>query len=395
MNRTFKGLVAAGILAFSGTLVAQSMSDLSYESTDVLKWDDAHVVGEVGGVGQNSKGQVFVYTRTGHAYATIGDNRTFQRGGSRLFQYDATGKFVRELGQDVYGFNIAYGLRVDPQDNVWTIDAGASQVVKFDSEGRVALVLGRKPEAIGVRPAAPRGGGPGAGGGGGGAVGGGGRAAGAGAPAAGAPGAAELIARGGRGAGPGGPGAAGAGAGTPGSTFNRPSDVAWDKAGNIYIADGMAGNVNRIAKFNKEGNFLKQWGSTGAENGQFTGPKALAVDAQGNVYVADSGNKRIQVFDGDGNYKSQFAGVGTPLAMCMTTGATQFLYVSHSGDKDGMEDATIYKVALDGKVVGKFGSAGRQTKQFGLANSIDCRNENELLVGELTNWRVQKVSLKK
>ena len=369
MNRTFKGLVAAGILAFSGTLVAQQGApDITFDSTELLKWDDAHVVGEVGGVGQNSKGQVFVYTRTGHAYATIGDNRTFQRGGSRLFQYDATGKFVRELGQDVYGFNVAFGLRVDPQDNVWTIDAGANQVVKFDSEGRVALVLGRKPEAIAVRPAAPRGGGPGGGGAGGGA---------------------------GRGGGPGGAPAALPGAGTPGSTFNRPSDVAWDKAGNIYIADGMNGNVNRIAKFNKEGNFLKQWGSTGAENGQFSGPKALAVDAQGNVYVADSGNKRIQVFDGDGNYKSQFTGVGNPLTMCMTTGATQYLYVSHSGDKDGMEDATIYKVALDGKVVGKFGSAGRQTKQFGLANSIDCRNENELLVGELTNWRVQKVSLKK
>jgi hypothetical protein len=370
MNRTLKGLVAAGILAFSGTLVAQQgATEIAFDSTELLKWDDAHIVGEVGGVGQNSRGQVFVYTRTGHAYATIGDNRTFQRGGSRLFQYDATGKFVRELGQDVYGFNVAYGLRVDPQDNVWTVDAAASQIVKFDPNGNVALVLGRKPEAISVRPAAPRGGGPGAGG-----------------PGAGG---------GGRAGGPGGAPAVQPGAGVPGSTFNRPSDVAWDKAGNIYIADGTAGNVNRIAKFNKEGNFLKQWGSTGAENGQFNGPKALAVDAQGNVYVADSGNKRIQVFDGDGNFKSQFSGIGTPLAMCMTTGPTQYLYISHAGDKDGMEDAAIYKVTLDGKVVGKFGSAGRQLKQFGLANSIDCRNENELLVGELTNWRVQKVSLKK
>jgi hypothetical protein len=60
-----------------------------------------------------------------------------------------------------------------------------------------------------------------------------------------------------------------------------------------------------------------------------------------------------------------------------------------------MEDAAIYKVTLDGKVVGKFGSAGRQLKQFGLANSIDCHNESELLVGEMANWRVQKVSLKK
>jgi hypothetical protein len=68
--------------------------------------------------------------------------------------------------------------------------------------------------------------------------------------------------------------------------------------------------------------------------------------------------------------------------------------VSHAGDEDGMDDAAIYKVTLDGKVVGKFGAAGKLPKEFGLANSIDCRNENELLIGELTNWRVQKVSLK-
>ncbi|MEQ1730439.1 MAG: 6-bladed beta-propeller, partial [Vicinamibacterales bacterium] len=148
-------------------------------------------------------------------------------------------------------------------------------------------------------------------------------------------------------------------------------------------------------KFNKEGNFLKQWGSTGAGNGQFAGLKAIAVDANGNVYVADAGNKRIQVFDGDGNFKSQFSGIGSPLAMCMTTGATQHLYISHAGDADGMEDAAVLKVTLDGKIVGKFGAAGRQLKQFGLANSIDCRNESELLVGEMINWRVQKVSLKK
>jgi DNA-binding beta-propeller fold protein YncE len=123
--------------------------------------------------------------------------------------------------------------------------------------------------------------------------------------------------------------------------------------------------------------------------------KALAVDAQGNVYVADAGNKRVQVFDAEGTFKAEFGNVGTPLAMCMTRGATQYLYISHAGDDVGMDDATIYKVTLDGKVLGKFGSAGKLPKEFGLANSIDCRNENELLVGEMTNWRVQKVSFKR
>ena len=305
---------------------------------------------------------------------------------------------MKELGQDVYGFNAAFGLRIDPQDNVWTIDEGASQVVKFDSEGRVALVLGRKPEAIGVRPGPPPGAAPPAGAARGGAPEGRGGpppAPGAGAPPPAAPPGAGRGGGdedgGGRGrGGPSGP----AGAGTPGSTFNRPSDVAWDKAGNIYISDGMAGNVNRIAKFNKDGNFIKQWGATGTEQGQFMGPKALAVDAQGNVYVLDAGNKRVQVFDGEGTFKSQFSNIGSPLTMCMTSGPTQYLYISHAGDKDGMEDAAILKVTLDGKTVGKFGAAGKMPKQFGLANSIDCRSENELLIGEMTNWRVQKVSLK-
>ena len=367
-GRVARALGVALILA-GGSLAAQSaVPEIAFDTNaDLLRTPIEVYVGEVGGVGANSKGQIFVYTRTGHPYGTIGDNRTFYRNGSRLYLFDPAGKFVREWGQDVYGFNAAYGLRVDPQDNVWTIDEGANQVVKFDTEGRIALVLGRKPETIGVRPrTAGPGGGPGGPGGGG--------------------------------PGGGGPGGAAAnrlpGEGIPGSSFNRPSDVAWDKAGNIYVADGMGTN-NRVAKFDKEGRFLKHWGSTGTENGQFQGVKALAVDAQGDVYVADVGNKRVQVFDSEGSFKRQFANVGTPLAMCMTRGATQDLYVSHSGDPDGMEDAAIYKVQLDGKVVGKFGAAGKLPKEFGLANSIDCRNENDLLVGEMTNWRVQKVTLKK
>src|SRR5215213_6815354 len=159
MARTFRAFMTAALLAGGATLTAQNVADISFDSNaDLLKMPNDMFVGEVGGVGANSKGQIFVYTRTGHPYATLGDNRTFLRGGSKLFQFDQSGKFVRELGQDVYGFNAAIGLRVDPQDNVWTIDAAASQVVKFDPDGRVALVLGRKPEAIGVRPGAPGGG---------------------------------------------------------------------------------------------------------------------------------------------------------------------------------------------------------------------------------------------
>jgi sugar lactone lactonase YvrE len=397
MRRLLTAFVAAAILALGGSLVAQtSVQELVFDTNaDLLRTPADIHVGEVGGVGANSKGQIFVYTRTGHPYATLGDNRTFYRGGSRLFQFDANGKYLRELGQDVYGFNAAYGLRVDPQDNVWTIDIGANQVVKFDTDGRIALVLGRKPETIGVRPGAS----PGPAG----TIGSGVFAppappAGVGGPPGGR-GGPEGRGAGGRGGPPQAAGGRGGqqaapGSGTPGSSFNRPTDVGWDKAGNIYIADGIGSN-NRIAKFDRDGRFIKHWGSTGSAQGQFSGIEALVIDAQDNVYVADAGNKRIQVFDSEGNFKSAFGSVGTPLAMCITRGAAQYLYVSHVGDPDGMEDAAIYKVALDGKVVGKFGKAGKMPKEFGIANSLDCRSENELLVGEMTNWRVQKVTLKK
>ena len=359
----------------SATLAAQGAPpQIAFDANaDFLRTPADTYVGEVGGVGRNSRGQIFVYTRTGHPYATLGDNRTFYRNGSRLFVFDANGKFVREWGQDVYGFNDAFGLRIDAQDNVWTIDQGASQVVKFDPQGRILLVLGRKPEAINVRPAQPAAGREGGGGGEG--AGGAGRGGAAG-PAAG-----------GRG------GGAAPGSGVPGSTFSEPSDVAWDAMGNIYIADGV-GTTNRIAKFDKDGRFIRHWGSTGSEPGQFNGVKALAIDRQGNVYAADMRNKRIQVFDANGTFKSQFGNIGTPIAICMTTGPTQYLYVSHAGDDVGMDDAAMYKVTLDGKVVGRFGSAGKQPKEFGIANSIDCRNENELLVGEMSNWRVQRITLK-
>jgi DNA-binding beta-propeller fold protein YncE len=168
--------------------------------------------------------------------------------------------------------------------------------------------------------------------------------------------------------------------------------VAFDAQGNIYVADGY-GNA-RVAKYEPTGKFSRMWGSRGTGAGQFNIVHGIAVDAQGNVYVADEGNRRIQVFDGNGTFKTQFLNVGTPTALCITPAPNQVLYVAHTGDPDGMEDAAIYKVDLTGKVLGKLGSAGKQVKQFGLVNSIDCRVPNELLVGELSNWRVQKLTLR-
>src|SRR5260221_11852335 len=131
MTRIFKAFIASAFLAAGASLAAQNTApEISFDAADLLKTPTDLFVGEVGGVGQNSKGQIFVYTRTGHPYATVGDNRTFLRGGSRLLLFDRTGKYEREGGEDVYGFNAAVGLRVEPQDKLGTIEDAASPVVK-------------------------------------------------------------------------------------------------------------------------------------------------------------------------------------------------------------------------------------------------------------------------
>src|SRR3954468_19650627 len=169
MTHSVKLFTAAAALAFGASIAAQAVPDIPYDATaDLLKLPENIHMGEAAGVATNSKGHIFVYARTGAAHATLGTSRTFYKAGSRLFEFDPTGKFVREIGVGVYGFNSAQAVRVDPQDNIWVVDQGSTQVIKFDPDGRIALVLSRKPEAIAVRAAAGRGGPPAAAGAGGG-----------------------------------------------------------------------------------------------------------------------------------------------------------------------------------------------------------------------------------
>lgn len=327
---------------------------------NLLRYPDSVTIGEVAGVATNSKGDLLVYTRTGHPTITLGTSRPFAHGGSRLYQFDKTGKFVREIGQDSYAFLVAQQVRVDPQDNIWIVDQMSSMVIKFDPAGRVQLLLGRKSESERV-PSNPPPAAAGRGGRGGG----------------------EGPARGGRGP---------AGAGAQSDLFQRPTDVAWDAAGNIYIADGY-GNA-RVAKFDQNGKFIKSWGFKGTAQGQFDSVRGIALDAQGNVYVADAGNKRIQVFDGEGTFKTQIDSVGAPSALCIAPGSHQYLYSSNSNPPEDIDTGgEIYKLELDGRIVGKFGKAGKLPKEFGTVNAIDCRRDNELYLGEIGNWRVQKVTL--
>jgi DNA-binding beta-propeller fold protein YncE len=260
-----------------------------------------------------------------------------------LFEFDAKGNFLREIAPGLYGFVYAHAVRVDPEDNIWCVDEGSNMVIKFNPEGRVVMTLGRRPE----------------------------------------------------------PSDSGA-ATTPDPNnpskylFDRPSDVGWDAQGNIFVSDGY-GN-SRVVKYDKNGRYITSAGTRGSGPGQLNLPHSLSVDAQGNVYIADRTNNRIQVWDNDLKFKTQYDNVGTPWELCISPGPHQYLYSSNTfpdANNYAVADVTgeVYKMELDGTVIGKFGKPGKQLGEFSGLHEIDCRNPNELYISEIQLWRAQKLIL--
>lgn len=285
--------------------------------------------GEGIGVATNSKGNIFVYTRSGD---------------TRLFEFDPSGNYVKEWGAGLYGIEFAHTVRVDAQDNVWVVDEGTNMVIKFNPEGRVAMVLGRRPEPVAgpfdsTGPPAP----------------------------------------------------------PTKYRFGRPTDVTWDAQGNIFVSDGYVNS--RVVKFDKNGRFVKSvGGDRGNAPSMMNTPHSISSDAQGNIYVGDRGNQRVQVFDNDLILRAIYDNVGNPWAICVSPGPHQYLYVSNS-NPDSNPAASwaitgeIYQMELDGTIVGKFGKAGKGLGEFSTVHEIDCRNPNELFVAEISAWRVQKILL--
>jgi hypothetical protein len=289
-------------------------------------------LGEGIGIATNSKGHVFIYHRSGD---------------TRLFEFDANGTFLKEWGVGVYGIEFAHQVRVDPQDNVWVVDEGTNMVIKFNPAGRVVMVLGRRPEAV------------------------------AGATPTNTPEGPVVNKK---------------------YQFGRPTDVAWDPQGNIFISDGYVNS--RAVKYDKNGRFIAQYaGERGEGPNQLNTPHSIAVDAQGNVYVGDRGNRRIVVLNNDMTFKANYTNVGNPWAVCISPGPHQYLYASNSNPDSNTPASSwditgeIYKMELDGKIIGKFGKAGKGLGEFSTVHEIDCRNPDQLFVSEISAWRAQKIIL--
>src|SRR6516225_2929117 len=223
----------------------QSVPEIKFQAQmDFFKLPPDLYFGEAAGVAVNSKGHVFVFSRgstNGPAYGAAA---------AQLLEFDSDGKYIREIGHHLYAWSFAHAVKVDREDNIWVADKGSDMIIKFGPEGRVLMVFGRRQEASDEgtgplkhpKPPLP--------------------------PIDG--------------------------------EFRQVTDMAWDAAGNTFISDGYINS--RIAKIDKDGNWIKSWGEPGTGPSQFNTPHSIATDDTGNVYVADRGNGRIQVFDGDGRF---------------------------------------------------------------------------------------------
>ena len=335
--------VVVGLLLVAGPAFAQNVAgpakakattpEIPFESVqNFFKMPPGMYMGEGVGVATNSKGHVFVYTRSGE---------------TRLFEFDQNGAFVKELGVGSYGFSFAHAVRVDKDDNAWAVDEGTNVIQKFSPDGKLLMVLGKRPDPLEQLALMP----------------GGGQYSGANKP----------------------------------YSFHRQTDIGWDPQGNIFVTDGYGDS--RVVKFDKNGRFIKSVGTRGNGPLQFSTPHAMAVDAKGMVYVADRGNSRIVVLDNDLNQKAVYDTVGAPWAVCLTNTPHQYLYTSNSfptGNNFDQAPITgeVYKMELDGTVLGRFGKAGHGPKEFSSIHQMDCRNPDELYVAEITAWRVQKILLR-
>jgi DNA-binding beta-propeller fold protein YncE len=292
-----------------------------------------HTIGEAVGVAKNSKGNLFVFTRSGNLGPARGATA------SQLFEFDQSLKFVKQWGQDNYAASFAHNVRVDKYDNVWMTDEGSNMIVKFNPQGMVSMVLGRKPEAIDFLE--------------------------------------RFLERGERDENRYPVGNAG--------TFGRPTDVAFDSKDNIYVSDGYKNS--RVAKVAKDGTWVKAVGTRGAGMNQFNTVHAITTDAKDNVYVADRGNRRIQVYDTDLNFIKSIANVGAPWSVCTSPPPNQYLF---SGDGNGK----IYKLDMNGKLLGWAQTSKGHGQAGCLIHEIHCESDTVIYKGDCSTWTVEKITIK-
>ena len=179
-----------------------------------------------------------------------------------------------------------------------------------------------------------------------------------------------------------------------GEPFHRCTHTALSPQGDLYISDGY-GNA-RVHKYAPDGTLLFSWGEPGTDPGQFNIPHNICCDADGWVYVADRENHRVQVFDGNGRYETQWKNMHRPCGLCMETGADPVCYVGELGPGMAVNRETpnlgprLSVMNNKGEVLARIGDIrrGMEAHQFLAPHGLAVDSHGDIYVGEVsyTNW---------
>ncbi|MCX5912931.1 MAG: peptidyl-alpha-hydroxyglycine alpha-amidating lyase family protein [Deltaproteobacteria bacterium] len=225
-------------------------------------------------------------------------------------------------------FHRPHGITIDPEGNLFLVDDGGHVVRKYTPEGQLLLTIGT--------------------------------------PGKGAP-------------------------FQQGVPFNRPTKVAFDpQTRDLYIADGY-GN-SRIHKYSPDGKHLFSWGGPGSDPGEFNLPHSVCTDAGGLVYVADRENHRIQVFDSQGRYVTQWNNMHRPCGLHLTRGPQPLVYAGELAPGYPFNEAypnlgpriSIY--SLRGERLARLGDLkpGNEPQQFIAPHGLATDSRENLYVGEVS-----------
>jgi len=172
--------------------------------------------------------------------------------------------------------------------------------------------------------------------------------------------------------------------------FNRPTDVAVDANGSVFISDGYRNT--RVMAFSPTGEFVSQWGTQGNGPGEFNVPHGLAIDRVGRIYVADRENDRVQVFDRAGNFLAQWKGdeIGRPYGISIAPNSTALVADGGEQPESPPDRSGVAVMKLDGTLIERFGRWGNYDGQFRMAHDVAVAQDGTVYVADITGGRVQK-----
>lgn len=240
------------------------------------------------------------------------------RGDEPLLEFDADGRFLRAFGTGL--FTRAHSITIGADGNLWVTDVSAHLVMKLDRNGEVLMSLGEAGESGGWDEASGQ------------------------------------------------------------RRFDQPTDIAIAANGDFFVTQGHSAGEPAVLKFDRNGRFVKSWGSRGTLPWEFAVAHSIVIGTDGLVYVGDRENRRIQIYDQDGRFLKGWVYRG--MACSLSLAADGQLYMTTGFD------AELVKLDRNGNVLGVIGEPGEGDGQFGEAHDLVVASDGTILISDVVNRRL-------